>query len=58
MVDIPDGAGDGAEFVIMRAFVPLDEDDARKELAAYVVGRSDGGSYGEAIVFRPPTSNL
>ena len=58
MVDIPDGAGDGAEFVIMRAFVPLDEDDARKELAAYVVGRSDGGSYGEAIVFRPPTSNF
>ena len=58
MVDLPDGAGDGAEFVIMRAFVPLDEDDARKELAAYVVGRSDGGSYGEAIVFRPPTSNF
>jgi len=58
MVDLPNGAGDGAEFVIMRAFVPLDDDDARKELAAYMVGRSDGGNYGEAIVYRPPTSNF
>ncbi|MEC9395616.1 MAG: UPF0182 family protein [Actinomycetota bacterium] len=47
-----------AEFVIMRAFVPLDEDDARKELAAYMVGRSDGDRYGELVVYRPPTSNF
>ncbi len=56
MVDLPNG--NGAEFVIMRAFVPLDEDDARKELAAYMVGRSDGEHYGEPVVFRPPTSNF
>ncbi len=58
MVDLPGGDPDGAEFVIIRAFVPLDEDDARKELAAYMVGRSDGPNYGEAVVFRPPTSNF
>jgi len=56
MVDLP--GGDQTEFVIMRAYVPLDEDDARKELAAYVVGRSDGDRYGELVVFRPPSSNF
>jgi uncharacterized membrane protein (UPF0182 family) len=56
MVNLPNG--NGAEFVIMRAFVPLDEDDARKELAAYMVGRSDGEHYGEPVVFRPPTSDF
>ena len=56
MVALPDG--EDAEFVIMRAFVPLDKDDARKELAAYMVGRSDGDSYGELVVYRPPSSNF
>ena len=56
MVALPDG--EDAEFVIMRAFVPLDKDDARKELAAYMVGRSDGDQYGELVVYRPPSSNF
>ena len=56
MVALPDG--EDAEFVIMRAFVPLDKDDARKELAAFMVGRSDGDSYGELVVYRPPSSNF
>ncbi len=47
-----------AEYVILRAFVPLDEEDARKELAAYVVGRSDGENAGQLVVYRPPTSNF
>jgi uncharacterized membrane protein (UPF0182 family) len=70
MVSLPEGdgaTGDGAyiqgssedaEFVIMRAYVPLDEDDARKELAAYLVGRSDGDRLGELVVYRPPSSNF
>ncbi len=58
MVALPDSEGNQSEFVIMRAFVPLDEDDARKELAAYMVGRSDGDRYGELVVYRPPTSNF
>ncbi len=61
MVNLPDdldNVDDDAEFVIMRAFVPLDEDDARKELAAYMVGRSEGANYGEPVVFRPPTSDF
>ncbi len=56
MVDLP--GSDQTEFVIMRAYVPLDEDDARKELAAYMVGRSDGDQYGELVVYRPPSSNF
>jgi len=56
MVALP--GGEDAEFVIMRAFVPLDKDDARKELAAFMVGRSDGDSYGELVVYRPPSSNF
>jgi hypothetical protein len=70
MVSLPEGdgaTGDGAyiqgssgdaEFVIMRAYVPLDEDDARKELSAYLVGRSDGDRLGELVVYRPPSSNF
>ena len=62
MIALPDGEdtefAEDAEFVIMRAFVPLDKDDARKELAAFMVGRSDGDSYGELVVYRPPSSNF
>ena len=56
MVNLPDA--EEAEFVILRAYVPLDDEDARKELAAYVVGRSDGEHAGELVVYRPPTSNF
>ena len=56
MLDLP--GGDETEFVILRAFVPLDEQDARKELAAYIVGRSDDEHYGELVLYRPPTSNF
>lgn len=56
MLDLP--GGDETEFVILRAFVPLDDQDARKELAAYIVGRSDGDHYGELVLYRPPTSNF
>jgi uncharacterized membrane protein (UPF0182 family) len=66
MMALPEGegssavlqSGEEAEFVIMRAFVPLDEDDARKELAAFIVGRSDGDHLGELVVYRPPSSNF
>jgi len=56
MLDLP--GSDETEFVIIRAYVPLDEEDARKELAAYIVGRSDGDHYGELVLYRPPTSNF
>ena len=56
LVGLPDG--DEAEFVILRAFVPLDEDDTRKELAAFMVGRSDAAHYGELVVYRPPSTNF
>jgi len=56
LVGLPDGGE--AEFVILRAFVPLDEDDTRKELAAFIVGRSDAAHYGELVVYRPPSTNF
>jgi len=56
MLDLP--GGNETEFVVLRAFVPLDEQDARKELAAYIVGRSDDEHYGELVLYRPPTSNF
>ena len=56
IVELPDS--DNAEYVILRAFVPLDEEDTRKELAAFIVGRSDKDNYGKLAVYRPPSSNF
>jgi len=56
IVELPDS--DEAEYVVLRAFVPLDEEDTRKELAAFIVGRSDKDDYGKLAVYRPPSSNF
>ncbi len=56
IVELPDS--ENAEYVILRAFVPLDEEDTRKELAAFIVGRSDKENYGKLAVYRPPSSNF
>ena len=56
IVELPDS--DEAEYVVLRAFVPLDEEDTRKELAAFIVGRSDKDNYGKLAVYRPPSSNF
>ena len=56
IVELPDS--DNAEYVILRAFVPLDEEDTRKELAAFIVGISDKDNYGKLAVYRPPSSNF
>ena len=56
LINLP--SEDEAEFVLLRAYVPLDEDDTRKELAAFMVGRSDIDHYGELVVYRPPSSNF
>ena len=56
IVSLPDS--EEAEYVILRAFVPLDEEDTRKELAAFIVGRSDRQNYGKLAVYRPPSSNF
>ena len=56
IVELPDS--DEAEYVVLRAFVPLDDEDTRKELAAFIVGRSDKDNYGKLAVYRPPSSNF
>ena len=56
IVELPDSTE--AEYVVLRAFVPLDEEDTRKELAAFIVGRSDKDNYGKLAVYRPPSSNF
>ena len=56
IVELPDS--DKAEYVVLRAFVPLDDEDTRKELAAFIVGRSDKDNYGKLAVYRPPSSNF
>ena len=56
IVELPDS--NEAEYVVLRAFVPLDEEDTRKELAAFIVGRSDKDNYGKLAVYRPPSSNF
>ena len=56
IVELPDS--DEAEYVVLRAFVPLDEEDTRKELAAFIVGRSDKDDYAKLAVYRPPSSNF
>ncbi len=45
-------------FVMLRPFVPVSADDGRKELTAFMVAKSDPGSYGELETFVMPRSDL
>jgi uncharacterized membrane protein (UPF0182 family) len=45
-------------FVMLRPFVPVSSDDRRKELTAFMVAKSDPGSYGELETFVMPRSDL
>ncbi len=42
---------DEPEFVISRSFVPFSDDDRRRELAGFMVARSEAESYGELVVY-------
>lgn len=46
------------EFVMLRTFVPVSENDERKELTAFMVAKSDPGSYGELSVYQLPTTQV
>lgn len=43
-----------AEFILLQPFVPFSSDDARKELSAFMVARSDPGRYGGLEAFVMP----
>lgn len=45
---------DQPEFVLLRPFVPFARDDRGQELTAFMVGQSDGDSYGKLVVYEMP----
>ncbi|MGH9266117.1 MAG: UPF0182 family protein, partial [Acidimicrobiales bacterium] len=49
---------DRLEFVMLRPFVPVSEDDSRKELTAFMVAKSDPETYGKLETFVMPRGNL
>ena len=40
------------DFVILRSYVPVSAEDTRKELTAFMVGKSDPDEYGQLVAFR------
>jgi uncharacterized membrane protein (UPF0182 family) len=49
---------DQPEFLLMRPFVPTSQKDDNQLLTAFMVGKSDRGSYGKLQVFVMPRGNL
>ena len=43
---------DDQDFVILRPFVPVSSEDSRKELTAFMIGKSDPDEYGQLVVYR------
>ena len=51
--------GDEKEgFMILRSFVPVSDDDSKKQLTAFMVAKSDPDHYGKLIVYEMPGDNL
>jgi uncharacterized membrane protein (UPF0182 family) len=44
-------------FMMLRSFVPVSEDDSRRELTAFMVAKSDPDEYGKLIVYEMPTDD-
>lgn len=40
------------DFVILRSYVPVSAEDTRKELTAFMVGKSDPDEYGQLVAYR------
>ncbi len=40
------------DFVILRSYVPVSAEDTRKELTAFIVGKSDPDEYGQLVAYR------
>ena len=51
--------GDQKEgFMILRSFVPVSDDDSKKQLTAFMVAKSDPDQYGKLIVYEMPGDAL
>ncbi|MFP5322177.1 MAG: UPF0182 family protein [Acidimicrobiia bacterium] len=48
---------DEAEFVMLRSFVPFGQNDDNQQLTAFMVARSDPGSYGQLVTYTMPRQN-
>ena len=49
---------DNEEFLILRSFVPVSDNDERKQLTSFMVGLSDPEDYGELRVYEMPNLNV
>ena len=47
-----------ADFLMLRSFVPLSENDERNQLTSFMVGMSDPDQYGELRVYEMPNLNV
>ncbi|MGK2958547.1 MAG: UPF0182 family membrane protein [Acidimicrobiales bacterium] len=43
------------EFLMLRPFVPVSDDDSKKQLTAFMVAKSDPGEYGKLVNYELPT---
>jgi len=53
---LPDEPREG--FMILRSFVPVSDDDSKKQLTAFMVAKSDPDDYGKLQVYEMPSDNL
>jgi len=49
---------DNEDFLILRSFVPVSDNDERKELTSFMVGLSDREDYGQLRVYEMPNLNV
>jgi uncharacterized membrane protein (UPF0182 family) len=45
-------------FLMLRPFVPYSEDDSKRQLTAFMVGKSDPDDYGKLVVYEMPSGQL
>jgi uncharacterized membrane protein (UPF0182 family) len=56
LLELP--GSDGEDFVLVRPFVPLSENDTRKQLTAFMSANSDEDEYGELTVYELPPNEV
>jgi uncharacterized membrane protein (UPF0182 family) len=44
-------------FMMLRSFVPVSDDDTKKQLTAFMVAKSDPDDYGKLVVYEMPSDN-
>lgn len=52
MMRLPDESR--SSFLLLRSFVPISDDDSKKQLTAFMVAKSDPDDYGRLVVYQMP----